>query len=417
MTGRRLALALGTACVATIVVVAIVSARLARDAATLTSAPSDANSNATPSAPVAASATASVAAAPSPTTRMPGGIGSTWGRIPIDQQSGVVVSDVVYGGPGPSFVAVGHAAGVHAPARSFVWLSQDGYVWRAADGARLDGALMRSVSTAPAGFVAVGFTGSTNRVWRSADGLRWEVATEVPENDEATMYAVSRGNARVGLVAVGSTPHGPSHRGAIWTSADGSSWSRVPDATMFAQASIEDVVVFRDRLYAVGFVSTTTVGVSPNAAVWSSDDGRTWTAVPRIDGAAGSQMTAVVAGPRVLVAVGSSAAPRGQAAWTSTDGVTWTRAPHAEALAPDIAPGGMRDIIVVDDLFVAVGATGGPNDAMIWTSPDGTTWTRATLAASQRTGSIIAVATSGTRIAAVGASGEVGPPMAWISPP
>jgi hypothetical protein len=344
-------------------------------------------------------------------------MGSTWERVAIDPQAGSLASDIAAGGTGSLFVAVGHAGGVHAPTRSFVWVSQDGYAWSAAEGARLDGALMRAVSAAAVGFVAVGFTGTANRVWRSADGLRWEIASELVETDEAAMNEISRGNPHVGFVAVGSTPHGPAHRGAIWTSADGSGWSRVPDAAMFAQASIEDVVTFRDRLYAVGFVSTTTLGVSPRAAVWSSDDGRTWTAVSTIDGAADSQMNAVVAGPRGLVAVGSSAAPRGQAAWTSSDGVTWTRVPHSDALAPGIAPGGMRDVIVVEGGFVAIGATGGPNDAMIWTSANGTTWTRAALAAAQRTGSISAVATNGTRIVAAGTSGEVGPPAAWISPP
>jgi hypothetical protein len=59
--------------------------------------------------------------------------------------------------------------------------------------------------------------------------------------------------------------------------------------------------------------------------------------------------------------------------WTSPDGYTWTRVPHdpsvftEEAAMVDVAAGGPG--------LVAVGADG-RGSAAVWTSPDGFTWTR-----------------------------------------
>jgi hypothetical protein len=127
--------------------------------------------------------------------------------------------------------------------------------------------------------------------------------------------------------------------------------------------------------------------------VWSSPDGITWSAVSLEQEAFGdgkAAMTSVTAGGPGLVAVGQDG--WSAAVWTSPDGITWTRIPHDPAVfgtglvgddlwAPQTA---MRDVIVGGPGLIAVGEEGvwgGSKNgttgiAVVWTSPDGITWTR-----------------------------------------
>lgn len=86
-----------------------------------------------------------------------------------------------------------------------------------------------------------------------------------------------------------------------------------------------------------------------------------------------------------LTADASDGTPRHPTTWASSDGVTWSRLPDGPALVSrragweeivlDIAPSGGG--------FIAVGmeqqGDGSNADAAAWFSPDGTSWTRATV--------------------------------------
>lgn len=101
-------------------------------------------------------------------------------------------------------------------------------------------------------------------MWTSADGSTWarvphDEALFGGENDQEMFGVIAAGP---GLVAVGVDDDAP----AVWLSADGTNWRRIGDAGAFGGVGEQEmygVVVAASRLIAVG-----RDGV--NAAVWVS---------------------------------------------------------------------------------------------------------------------------------------------------
>ncbi len=115
------------------------------------------------------------------------------------------------------------------------------------------------------------------------------------------MEAVAPGGP--GLVAVGD---GCSHsltrcEAAVWTSADGQSWARVPSSPVFdvgpyvptRRGEMTDVAVGPGSIVGVG--RSITAGTR-SAAVWTSPDGLTWSRVAHDQGFEGGTLEGVVAG-------------------------------------------------------------------------------------------------------------------------
>ena len=201
---------------------------------------------------------------------------------------------------------------------------------------------MVSVTAGGPGFVAVGYAASFGdavaAVWTSSDGVEWSRVA----HDEAVFGASSQVRMRSvavegsGLVAVGVEDRGPmGPAAAVWTSVDGITWSRVPDeGSVFLFSEMNSVAAGGPGLVAVGTNDS-------DAEVWTSVDGSTWARVPRDDttlGGLGFQsMVSVTVGGPGLVAVGAdeSLEPLNgpdAAVWTSADGITWSRVAHDEAV-------------------------------------------------------------------------------------
>ena len=269
-----------------------------------------------------------------------------------------------------------------------------GITWtRLAEGAGIPvGALISAVVDGPSGLVAVGGDVATGlpAVWSSTDGFTWTpVVDPAAFGTPATIDDVVTGGP--GFVAVGSERIGdPAQflfRPAVWTSADGTVWTKVAfDDQILGGASsaiMFDVVSTDSGLVAVGGADA---GADRVAAVWTSADGATWTRsahVPEVFGSTGfTSMSSVTAGGPGLVAVGAqqtSGDLRAGAIWTSADAVTWTRA----AADPTVVGGETTSVLLdavtaAGPLLVAGGIerTGDDADITILTSPDGVTWTR-----------------------------------------
>jgi hypothetical protein len=332
---------------------------------------------------------------------------------------------VTVGGPG--LVAVGWEV-TNGGSDAAVWTSVDGATWsRAPDDGALGGPgnqVMRDVTAGGPGLVAVGRdsvaigseTYAVAAVWTSVDGFTWSRvshddavfgrATGLPD-DIFRMTAVTAGGP--GLVAVGERGGesdqveysggwiGDRPVGAVWTSVDGVTWSRVPhDPKVFGEweedkgpvsapmhglgAAMRDVTTGGPGLVIVGDVYRGGWGTGRGAA-WTSSDGVTWSLAN--DQIEAVSVEAVTAGGPGLVAVGLASetptpSPANEtwmaAVWTSTDGVTWSRVPpQPEVLGgPDFQ--NMSSVSTGGPGLVAVGESSqGPT---VWTSTDGITWSR-----------------------------------------
>jgi hypothetical protein len=316
-----------------------------------------------PDAPVADTVVSTTLTDSTPTTvaeqeltNLPGSCdaGSTWSRV-CDAAAGfgeALMWGVTAGGPG--LVAVGGenyyfywpeqidpVAFSGGDSDAVVWTSPDGASWSrvphteavfGGDGEQQ----MFGVTAGGPGLVAVGFDGTLGNeagnaaVWTSPDGVTW---SRVPHDEavfggvgEQRMLGVTSGGP--GLVAVGEVSRvfdeirqsfEPDFSdAAVWTSPDGVTWSRVSlDKTVFGRSNcgrwcldegMRSVTSRGQGLVAVGFAGFEQV--PGHAAVWTSQDGITWTQVldsqAAFRGAYPRMFSVTVAGSG-LVAVGRDA--------------------------------------------------------------------------------------------------------------
>ena len=376
-------------------------------------------------APVADEPTAPVTVPPTTSAPDPIDVQSlTWTRVPHDEAvfnptGDDQMWDVTVGGPG--LVAVGNTS-----AGAGVWVSEDGITWSLVtsdeptgiDGPdptevgplRTEGE-MYSVTVGGPGLVAVGSAWTVEgpvsgaAVWTSEDGISWSRA--IVDSESGGMYYVTAGGP--GLVAIGDVivedwsveEEGPVEFAwpRMWTSVDGSTWTRVPQD--LGSGWVNGVTDGGPGLVAVGSADN-----FDSAAVWTSPDGLTWTRVPHDETVlGGNSMNDVVAGGPGLVAVGGNVV--NAAAWTSPDGLTWTQVPPAQFTGSFY---GLHSVISVGTQLVAVGGADKDDSPGVWTSPDGLTWTQAKISGP---GEINAVAATDTGLIAVGQDG--GSAAVWIA--
>ena len=176
-----------------------------------------------------------------------------------------------------------------------------------------------------------------------------------------------------GLVAVGFDETGADLDGAVWTSPDGFTWSRVPDdeAVFGGEGfqSMRSVIAGGPGLVAIGVDES---GGDPDGAVWTSPDGITWSRAPHdetvLGGGDSQVMSSVTSGGPGLVAIGfdDRGGDQDGAVWTSPDGITWSRVFGGEG------PQGMSSVTAGGPGLVAVGwqYRGGDLDAAVWVVAD-----------------------------------------------
>ena len=259
---------------------------------------------------------------------------------------------------GTTPAADGSEAGV-----ATVWHSPDGRTWHQST---LGTGWINAVAARPGGIVVLGdVTGATVPIanpgsagagslaggeltaWLSTDGEAWSQTT-LPADTlyEARAVAAWKG----GFVAFAQQSLANTPVSAVWTSADGRSWARVPGDLPGFDANA--AVGFGDRVVAVGFKGSTT-DLAP--ASESSTDGRTWaeSIAPARERYVGFGSVAVVDGSLVAVgeshaiavrfAGGASDAPSASppaSVWVSSDGAAWRLLPEDASLTAGVESGG-----------------------------------------------------------------------------
>ncbi len=165
------------------------------------------------------------------------------------------------------------------------------------------------------------------------------------------------------------------------------SWQRVGGDVMEPIAGLLDVTVAGEQLVAVG--NDAGEDGRPDGVILVSGDGFTWTRVAEDDEALTTgtvRMHAITEGGPGLVAVGGGCddpdepCPLRATVWTSVDGTAWTRIPYdIEVLGVASL---MEDVEVTEHGIVAVGRNEAVSDEAfmirpaVWISPDGIEWAR-----------------------------------------
>lgn len=210
-------------------------------------------------------------------------------------------------------------------------------------------------------------------VWTSADGSRWSRA-DLDQGDARESVATA-GARRAGVaVVVGTVITRLGDRdGRIWMSRDGSVWS----VTNLPGGGRGDQSVTSVAGGPLGFVAAGADGAVP--AVWWSPDGFTWTrSVGAFEPA--DRIEAVAVGARGVVAVGTitTGDDVDGAVWFSTDGISWRAVPLGAAGFTGRTEQAVHAVTATSGGFVAVGDddAGERRVAVVWTSADGVTWQR-----------------------------------------
>jgi hypothetical protein len=209
------------------------------------------------------------------------------------------------------------------------------------------------VAAGPGGFVAIGHRGMTMTpiepvVWFSSDGLSWQLAEMGSLFQAATLEAVTADGP--GFVIVGKVTSPAAPRAAVWVSADGRAWERVPDGHAFGVG---------------GYINTGEIPASGGMTrVTAAGGGRGLVAIgSRCEGGG----TLIDPGP-----MGDSDSCQA-AAWSSPDGIDWTQN------APDLDPQwSLTSIATTGDTVIVVGGafaqTGQPSAGVSLISRDGAAW-------------------------------------------
>jgi len=204
-------------------------------------------------------------------------------------------------------------------------------------------------------------------LYNSTDGITWNQVSNATPYPGYAELAVFGGK----LWAV---------KGEVWQSENGIEWTKILDKTPFGRRGYGELLVLADKMWQIGSADD----------VWNSSDGRTWTKVAD-DLAYGRRYAAAVAvyGERLWLLGGAIKTPNNPPekgyehsttyndVWTSADGSEWTRVlEHApwsprQWFAARAYAGKLWVIGGYDNVNAA-------NLADVWHTQDGIHWTEVT---------------------------------------
>ena len=220
----------------------------------------------------------------------------------------------------------------------------------------------------------------------TSDGLAWEVTepTGIETRGQARVPVlnglIEDGGASLLLVGADALDDLSGGDAAVWTSQDGVSWTKGPRSRSLRDGQMLGVVATEAGFIGVGADGYPGAGVQRpglrSPAVWDSNDRASWRRTAIAAGPEPLLMDGIVAIPDGFVAWGGGAPPGTGASWTSADGADWTRS--ADPLGGSWGPIG-RVAASPESAVVAVGCSPqeiGDQVPGLWLSMDqGRTWT------------------------------------------
>ncbi|HXA61105.1 MAG TPA: sialidase family protein [Streptosporangiaceae bacterium] len=275
--------------------------------------------------------------------------GRAWQRVQLPVAAGQRrLTALAYGPQG--WAAIGQHGSL-----PLVMTSPSGGAWKAGTLPGPDGTIPYAITSTSSGYDVVGRSGAAAAAWHSADLRTWTRATG-DLGGPSWMSGVAASGT--GVVAVGGRLDHGSERPAVWTSSNGRKWTApasVPLPAPLAAGSLTGLLTNGPVVVALG---TGVVGQETYAfALTSGDGGRSWR--PEVLAGRGA-FTAATVTPHGFLAAGIAGAPgrTDVVVWTSADGLAWHRAtPLGTGLD---GPGAQRltALTVVGNDLLAVGVTG-----------------------------------------------------------
>jgi hypothetical protein len=316
------------------------------------------------------------------------------------------------------FLAIGAAEGTNPPSTAVSVILQgtsDGSSWQSIDAARFG--MVVDMAVSPSAWILIANTkpdlSGSWVLWRSTDGQSWTSNAAWTTDSVASPLSVVAGPS--GFAVTGSYLIGPGRvRSAVWTSRDGTSWTRANIGS-----DVNSALVLNNGFLAVGpqmFASLDGAAWEPVSSppgsgalqsllqvgsnlAWVScnqvPDGACGVSTGRLEGSAGSlaihwqadtAATQALHGyaPTAITGDGNRGfifaydlASYARVVLSSDDGLSWART----ALPADALGGGLPNLLAAgQSAVVGVGWTDSTPAGIgrdLWRSPDGTTWSLA----------------------------------------
>ena len=228
-------------------------------------------------------------------------------------------------------------------AKNDVWRSKDGVTWTQVrhTGTRFSGRSGHQVVVHNDELWLIGGWDGSLRddVWRSQDGENWSKVdptdTSKPRFAPQNKHQVVTHNDWLWLIGVWDWTHNTN----IWRSQDGADWTKVEptdNSTPWPRSNTHQLVAHNNRLWVFGGSRDIPNNADIlNNAVWSSENGVTWTELkattdPRFSGRKNHRV--VVHNNRLWVTGGYDGARKNDV-WRSEDGENWRQGFHGVFLA------------------------------------------------------------------------------------
>jgi serine/threonine protein kinase len=259
--------------------------------------------------------------------------------VPLTSLAGGVIPEIAVNSTaiaGRVQIAVGSADGYPA-----VWRKASSGSWTLISTLSLVSgtpglAQLTNVTHGSHGWFAIGTPGPV--ILTSADGATWQAAGGSIAHSLAGVASVAAAAGPDGYVIVGSHDDKP----VVWTTTDGRAWTErnLPLPSGASAGVMDQVAIDGNRVVAMG-QQTTAAGLTPLVEM-SANGGDSWRQVPFISTGPGTTITALTGDSGGFTAAAQYGAPGGEleaVVWTSPDGASWT-----QSSVHGLTGGGSHDI-------------------------------------------------------------------------
>src|SRR4029079_1318313 len=207
-------------------------------------------------------------------------------------------------------------------------------------------------------------------VWSSADGVSWRAETQLPGAARHGLQTVVFENR---LYMMGGSDDTGTIRGDVWYTVDGLAWTEAAPNTVVGPRLEHGLVAFHDRIFLIGGWND----IRGQQDVWSSTDAVDWQFEDSAGPYEAMYRQELIEFNGRLWAIGRGSNQRMHAAST-VDGNEWTESPGIASIPARYGPA----VAVFNNRLWLMGATEVLVPATVdylndvWSSADGTTWTR-----------------------------------------